>query len=240
MRRARAWQHPAARPDRQILGAGEPDLAGAGLPQRLQEGLVHERRQIEDRQALDGDLEPEVEARRADALEEAGDDVPVVAREPGPRQVGHQHHVVGGDGLGRPFDRTIEQIAAGHVGADVQHHQHAGDETDPEQQIDRLIQPSQQAVHQVVPRPPSSCIQRSAACSGRLEGVATRDRDVAAMLRDAALAARLLSMSDAWRVAYSFSGSTLENTCWFSTSVNLSMSRPTLFETGRQRSTACS
>ena len=34
------------------------------------------------------DLEPEVEARRADVLEHAGDDVIVVARDPGPGQIG--------------------------------------------------------------------------------------------------------------------------------------------------------
>src|SRR6185295_12822923 len=75
-------QHPAARPDRDIHRAGEPDLAGTGLAQCLQIRLIAEHRDVERREDLHDDLDPVVEPRRADVLEHAGDDVVVARRDP--------------------------------------------------------------------------------------------------------------------------------------------------------------
>src|SRR5262245_37513734 len=140
-------QDPPAGPDRQVHGAGEPHLARPRLPQRGQEGLIGEHRHAHRGEKLDRDVEPEIEAWRADVLEHAGDDVTIAAGDEGPGEIGHGHHVVGGDDLGGALQGAVEQVAAGHVDGDVRHHQEARDEAKPEQKIDRPLQPCEQAVH---------------------------------------------------------------------------------------------
>src|SRR5262245_50624817 len=140
-------QDPSAGPNRQVHGAGEPHLACPRLPQRGQEGLIGEHRHEHCGEKLDRDVEPEIEARRADVLEHAGDDVTVAAGEEGPGAIGYGHHIVGGDDLGGALQGAVEQVAAGHVDGDVRHHQEARDEAKPEQKMDRPLQPCEQAVH---------------------------------------------------------------------------------------------
>src|SRR5262245_31705983 len=140
-------QDPPAGPDRQIHGAGEPHLACPRLPQRGQESLIGEYRHAHRGEKLDRYIEPEIEARRADVLEHAGDDVAIAAGDEGPGAIGHRHHIVGGDDLGGALQGAVEQVAGGHVHGDVRHHQEARDKAKPEQKIDRPLQPCQQAVH---------------------------------------------------------------------------------------------
>ena len=60
-------------------------------------------------QNLHRDVEPVREAERHQTREDVDRDVGVVPREIGPRQIGHDHHVIGGHDLGGAVERPAEE-----------------------------------------------------------------------------------------------------------------------------------
>src|SRR3990170_273974 len=160
-------QHPPAGPHRDEAARRLPHLAGARLLNSPQIGLPGEHRHINQHEDLDGAFEVVGEPLRSDLLKYPGDDVIVVARDPGERQVGARHHVPGRDDLRRAGEGMVEHRATGHVDGHVHHHQEAGSQPDPKQKVDGHIHPLQQLLQKPHACSPSRLDQRQPTpCAG--------------------------------------------------------------------------